>query len=229
MIGCRRSDDMIRCSVVVLAVALPEVAQGAEQVQRSGAERRETVRPASQPASHPSESAVAPGGDFKGMWYCCGTANTLPGHKFVYSGGKATYSAWHRPMAVYAKQVDRTFFVFGTPGNCPAISSFDHKTGAFDGPVVLGPNIDGNAHRNPTLLIDEKGLIYVFRGRRPDVEEHATHYDRLPILTQPRQNGAASRTEQRGLSGILVLRRCEVSARHERRLPLLLRGRDGRR
>jgi len=113
----------------------------------------------------PSAAQTVPAdGDFRGVWYCCGTANTLPGRKYVYGGAKATYSAWHRPMAVYARQVDRTFFVFGTPGNCPAISYYDHKKRAFAEPVILGRNIDGNAHRNPTILIDEAGYIHVFRG-----------------------------------------------------------------
>ncbi len=118
----------------------------------------------SKPDAVPSAQTVDAHGAFKGVWYACGQANTLPGHRYVYGGAKGTYSAWHRPMAVYAKPVGRTFFVFGTPANCPAISYYDHKTRTFADPVVLGRNIDGNAHRNPTLLIDEDGTLFVFRG-----------------------------------------------------------------
>jgi hypothetical protein len=101
---------------------------------------------------------------FRGVWYGSGRQNTLPGHEFVYAGGKATYSAWHRPMAVYAPEVNKTFFVFGDAHNRPAISLFDHATARFAEPLALGTNPDGNAHRNPTLLIDEDRYLFVFYG-----------------------------------------------------------------
>lgn len=102
--------------------------------------------------------------DCRGVWYACGTANTLPGHGHVYSGGAATYCAWHRPMALYAEEVHQTFFVYGKEGNAPTISLYDHDTQSFGRPVVLGSNPDGDAHRNPTLLIDEDGYLLVFWG-----------------------------------------------------------------
>ncbi|MBN2310466.1 MAG: BNR-4 repeat-containing protein [Candidatus Hydrogenedentes bacterium] len=101
---------------------------------------------------------------FRGIWYGCGTANTLPGNQFVYAGGKATYSAWHRPIAVYAPAVNRTYFVFGDHANRPNISYYDHAGQSFAGQVVLGENPDMNAHRNPTLHIDDDGYVFVFRG-----------------------------------------------------------------
>lgn len=107
-----------------------------------------------------------------GVWYCCGhQVNTLPGHEWVYSGPMATYCAWHRPMAVYAPQVDRTFFVYGNADNAPTISFYDHVTQGFAYPVVLGSNPDGDAHRNPTLLLDEQGFLHVFYG----AHGHETH------------------------------------------------------
>lgn len=106
---------------------------------------------------------------FQGIWYASGsgeTANmrTFPGNAYVYCGAKATYCAWHRPMAVYAAEVDKTFFVFGNAENSPAISCYDHGAGTFQRPVVLGRNPNMDAHRNPTLLIDEEGHLYVFYG-----------------------------------------------------------------
>lgn len=101
----------------------------------------------------------------RGVWYCCGhQVNTLPGHEWVYSGPMATYCAWHRPMAVYAAKVNKTFFVYGNADNSPTISVYDHGTGEFAYPVVLGSNPDGDAHRNPTLLIDADGFLHVFWG-----------------------------------------------------------------
>jgi len=67
-------------------------------------------------------------------------------------------------MAVYAPEVNRTFFVFGDQHNRPCIAFFDHGAGEFSTPLALGKNPDGNAHRNPTLLINEDGLLYVFYG-----------------------------------------------------------------
>lgn len=100
----------------------------------------------------------------RGVWYACGTVTTLPGKKYVYSGPMATYCVWHRPMAVYAPTEDRTFFVYGNGDNAPTISFYDHRKAAFAAPVVLGSNPDGDAHRNPTLLIDQGGHLYVFYG-----------------------------------------------------------------
>ena len=103
-------------------------------------------------------------GESQGVWYACGTANAYPGKKYVYSGPMATYCVWHRPIAVYAPAVRKTFFVFGNPDNSPTISHYDHRSQRFAAPVVLGSNPDLDAHRNPTLLIDEAGSIYVFYG-----------------------------------------------------------------
>lgn len=102
--------------------------------------------------------------DYSGVWYGCGTANTIGGRPFVYAGGKATYSAWHRSMAWHAREVEKTFFVFGAKGNRPAVGYYDHADKCFACPGILGENPDGNAHRNPALLIDEEGYIHVFYG-----------------------------------------------------------------
>jgi hypothetical protein len=108
----------------------------------------------------------------RGVWYACGhQVNTLPGHDWVYSGPMATYCAWHRPMAIYAPEVHRTFFVYGNADNAPTISSYDHTSGQFAYPVVLGSNPDGDAHRNPTLFIGGDGHLVVFYG----AHGHETH------------------------------------------------------
>ncbi|HOZ49490.1 MAG TPA: BNR-4 repeat-containing protein [Candidatus Hydrogenedentes bacterium] len=117
-----------------------------------------------QPKGNAMEIVTPAPTTFRGVWYGCGTENTLPGRDLVYAGGKATYCAWHRPMAVYAPAVNKTFFVFGDAENRPAISYFDHQTSTFAPPLALGTNPDGNAHRNPTLCIDEDGFLYVFYG-----------------------------------------------------------------
>ncbi len=110
-----------------------------------------------------TEVDVTPG-QYRGVWYCCGQANTLPGKIYVYSGPMATYCAWHRPMAVYSPEADATFFVFGDADNAPAIGRYDHVQGRMSDPLVLGSNPDGDAHRNPTLLIDGEDHLFVFYG-----------------------------------------------------------------
>ena len=116
----------------------------------------------------------------QGVWYTPGTfkgyargitdyppekyACVYPGKQTVYSGAMATYCAWHRPMAIYSPEVDKTFFVFGNPENSPAVSYYDHRRKTFASPVVLGTNPNGDAHRNPTILIDGDGIITVFFG-----------------------------------------------------------------
>ncbi|MBN2293628.1 MAG: BNR-4 repeat-containing protein, partial [Pirellulales bacterium] len=101
-----------------------------------------------------------PDKSYCGVKYSC----VYPGKPTVYSGPMATYCAWHRPMAVHAPGENKTFFVFGNSRNSPAISFYDHAGKTFARPVVLGTNPNGDAHRNPTLLIDEKGYLYVFYG-----------------------------------------------------------------
>ena len=92
-----------------------------------------------------------------------------------YSGPLGTYTAKHVPLAVYAPEVDKTFFVFGGT-TCEderhllcMIGEFDHKTGMVSKPTVVYDKMGVNdPHDNPSLLIDKKGNIRVFvsgRGR----------------------------------------------------------------
>ena len=155
---------MVRLLLATATVLVAASSKSDDGAGPTGAGRQGRGRRMSKQTARTAESPGAARGNFSGIWYACGTANTLPGRKYVYGGGKATYSSWHRPMAVYAAAVDKTFFVFGDAHNRPNISTYDHKTGTFADPVVLGTNIDGNAHRNPTILIDEAGTIFVFRG-----------------------------------------------------------------
>ena len=118
----------------------------------------------------------------QGIWYTAGTAKgygrsrpdksypaekyacVYPGKDTVYSGAMATYCAWHRPMAIYVPSQDKTFLVFGNPRNYPTISAYDHRSKSFAAPVVLDTNPNTDAHRNPTLLLDQEGFLYVFYG-----------------------------------------------------------------
>jgi hypothetical protein len=116
----------------------------------------------------PRQGATAGEGDREkviGLWHRSGcNRRAAPGTRTVYGGPHATYCAWTRPMAVYVPGQDKTFFVFGNAENSPTISAYAHATQTFSPAVVLGRNRDKDGHRNPHLLVDETGGLYVFYG-----------------------------------------------------------------
>ncbi len=112
---------------------------------------------------------------YKGIWFTLGQISKY-GDK--YSGGLGTYTAKHRPLAIYSPQAKKTFFVYGGTTDeeerhllC-MISYFDHKTGKVPKPTVVydKKGVD-DPHDNPSISIDNDGFIWIFisgRGsRRP--------------------------------------------------------------
>jgi hypothetical protein len=102
---------------------------------------------------------------FKGIWYMNQPSNDE--YVYKYSGGLAVYPANHRPFAIYAKQVNKTFFCFGgTDDNNSTllhnVSYFDHKTGKLANPVILLDKKTIDAHDNPVISIDDQGYIWIF-------------------------------------------------------------------
>lgn len=93
-----------------------------------------------------------------------------------YSGGLGTYTAKHTPLAIYAPEVNKTFFVYGgTTGPRDRhllcmISYYDHETHRVPRPVVVcdKQSVD-DPHDNPSLCIASDGHLWVFvsgRGRK---------------------------------------------------------------
>lgn len=110
---------------------------------------------------------------YKGIWFTLGQFSDY-GDK--YSGGLGTYTAKHRPIAIYAPEVKKTFFVYGgtTGANekhllC-MISFYDHKTKIVPRPTVVHDKLGvDDPHDDPSLSIDKNGYLWVFvsgRGRR---------------------------------------------------------------
>jgi hypothetical protein len=107
---------------------------------------------------------------YRGIWFELG--QKLPyGDK--YSGGLGTYTADHIPTAIYAPQVNKTFFVYGGTTYedekhlLAMIGVFDHQSGMVSKPTVVcdkGNVID--PHDNPSMMIDDKGYIYIFVSGR---------------------------------------------------------------
>ena len=111
---------------------------------------------------------------FRGIWFTLGQLDGEYGDK--YSGGSAfAWSHTLTPMAVYAPEVDKTFFVYsGVPGPesrylLIMASYYDHATGLLRRPVVVRDQrgVD-DPHDNASIAIDGEGRIWVFvagRGR----------------------------------------------------------------
>lgn len=104
---------------------------------------------------------------YRGIWYQVAPTGDQYGYK--YSGGLGTYCAKHIPMAVYAPEVNKTFFVYGgTKGLrddkplLEMVSYYDHATGEVPRPVMILEKGTKDAHHNPTLSIDRDGYLWVF-------------------------------------------------------------------
>lgn len=107
---------------------------------------------------------------YKGIWF---TLNQFSAYGDKYSGGLGTYTAHHIPIAIYAPEVNKTFFVYGGTTNekekyllC-MIGSFDHVNNTVSRPVVVYDKggVD-DPHDNPSLLLDQQGYIWVFVSGR---------------------------------------------------------------
>ncbi len=125
----------------------------------------------SAPASQPVVCEKADG--YHGIWYAGGE---LPGeYRYQFSGGLATFSPQHVPMAIHAEKAEKTFFVYG---GMPAdghhveenrrllimVSYFDHQTGMVPRPRMLLDRQTDTAFENPTLAMDSEGYLWVFVG-----------------------------------------------------------------
>lgn len=119
---------------------------------------------------------------YKGIWF---TLNQFSEYGDKYSGGLGTYTANHIPIAIYAEEVDKTFFVYGgTTGRKDRhllimVSWYDHANHRVPRPVIVHDK-DGvdDPHDNPSLAIDGGGYIWIFisgRGqRRPGFKYRST-------------------------------------------------------
>jgi len=122
---------------------------------------------AAQPTGMADKNTVA---GYRSIWFTLGQMSEY-GDK--YSGGLGTYTAKHIPLAIYAPEVDKTFFVYGgTPDTTQRyllcmIGSYDHQTHTVSRPVIVHDKqgVD-DPHDNPSLAIDSSGYIWVFISGR---------------------------------------------------------------
>ncbi len=107
---------------------------------------------------------------YKGIWFTLGQFSQY-GDK--YSGGLGTYTAKHVPLAIYAPEVNKTFFVYGGTVSeqeryllC-MIGSYDHKKKKVSRPTVVYDKKGVNdPHDNPSLALDDQGYLWVFVSGR---------------------------------------------------------------
>jgi hypothetical protein len=110
---------------------------------------------------------------YNGIWYL---NTTIPGsiYKYKYSGGFATYPAQIIPFAIYAPEVNKTFFCYGgaRTGTKTSlvimISYYDHTTGMVPKPRIVMDKLTTDAHENPSMLIDNKGYIWIYANTHGD-------------------------------------------------------------
>jgi len=120
--------------------------------------------PAASP--EPGTVRVCPKDDgYRGIWYSNQPQNDQ--YVYKYSGGLGTYCAKHRPFAVYAAKVQKTFFCYGgRPKDknelLHMVSYYDHRTGLVPRPSILLNKRTSDAHDNPVIALDERGHIWIF-------------------------------------------------------------------
>ncbi len=107
---------------------------------------------------------------YRGIWF---ELNQKHEYGDKYSGALGTYTAKHVPLAIYAKEVEKTFFVYGGTKSeneryllC-MIGEYNHRTGMVSKPTVVydKEGVD-DPHDNPSMMIDDEGFIYVFVSGR---------------------------------------------------------------
>lgn len=100
---------------------------------------------------------------YRGIWYKSG----VPGPRYVYSGGFATYPQQQLPIAYYSREANKTFFCYGGAAKgkqtlLHMVSYYDHATGMVPRPTILLDKRTTDAHDNPVLMLDDAGHIWIF-------------------------------------------------------------------
>lgn len=120
---------------------------------------------------------------FRGIWFTLGQFSEY-GDK--YSGGLGTYTANHVPIAIYAPEVNKTFFVYGgTIKNDRHLlimaSYYDHATHQVLRPTIVHDK-DGvnDPHDNASICIDDKGYIWIFISGRATARPGFKYKSRKP-------------------------------------------------
>lgn len=120
---------------------------------------------------------------YRGIWYMNQPSGDQ--YRYKYSGGMATYPQQHAPIAIYAKEANKTFFVYGgtVKGKhelLHMVSYYDHATGLVPRPTILLNKKTNDAHDNPTLQIDDKGYLWIFSSAHGTARPSFVHRSAQP-------------------------------------------------
>ena len=133
-------------------------------------------------ASSP-ELLNVPATGYRGIWYY--NQKLDDEYVYKYSGGFGAYCAGHVPMAIYAPEVNKTFFTFGgtTPNNLTllqCVSSFDHTTKTLGTPTVVYDKHTTDANDNAVLGLDGDGYLYLFSASHGPARQSAIARSKRP-------------------------------------------------
>lgn len=121
---------------------------------------------------------------YRGIWYFIG--QTQSEYRYKYSGGLSTYPANHHPFAIYAPEVNKTFFCYGgaskeeQPSLLHEVGVFDHRTGLISRPTIVLDKQTNDAHDNPVINIDKQGYIWLFSTSHGTDRPSFIHRSKLP-------------------------------------------------
>lgn len=134
----------------------------------------------------PDAAAALPKDDgYRGIWYFIRATTDKARYKYKYSGGFATYPQQHAPIAIYAKEAQKTFFCYGGTVRgkqelLHMVSYFDHRTGMVPRPTILLNKETNDAHDNPTMAIDDKGFVWIFSSSHGTTRPSYVHRSTAP-------------------------------------------------
>jgi hypothetical protein len=142
--------------------------------------------PKSGQAAAAQAAASATDTGYRGIWFTLGQKSEQ-GDK--YSGGLGTYTANHVPLASYAKEADKTFFVYGGAKQgqrhlLAMASYYDHRRHVVPRPTIVHDKQGVNdPHDNPSLCLDGDGHLWVFVSGRAKVRPGLIYRSVKPYST----------------------------------------------
>ncbi|MCX6906213.1 MAG: BNR-4 repeat-containing protein [Verrucomicrobia bacterium] len=152
----------------------------------TGAMEVAATLPSQGQAATPATAASPKDDGYRGIWFTLGQKSE---HGDKYSGGLGTYTANHVPMAIYAKEADKTFFVYGGAKQgqrhlLAMASYYDHRRKVVPRPTIVHDKQGVNdPHDNPSLCLDGKGHLWVFVSGRAKVRPGLIYRSATPYST----------------------------------------------
>ena len=157
----------------------------------------EAPKVASSAPVHDTLTLNQTGDGYRGIWYSNQPSGDV--YRYKYSGGLGTYPSNHYPFAVYAPEVNKTFFCYGGTDSAGTtllhmVSYYDHATGTVPRPTLLLDKRTDDAHDNPVLSLDAQGYVWIFSTshgtERPSYIHRSTapydvrHFERITATKQ---------------------------------------------